>query len=186
MVIAKKRLFVDMDGTLAEWRSEAGPEELYEKGYFASLRPYDTILNAVKSIWTAAQNGEIDAELFILSAYLPDSSWAKAEKQEWLNEYLYSMVRAAEQYRRPMFDASHTLLVPCGSSKLDHVPGGVRASDYLLDDYTHNLREWEQAGGTPIKVFNGCNGKRNTSWKDSVRTSADWKKNYQTLLSTLR
>ena len=30
MVVAKKRLFVDMDGTLAEWRSEAGPEELRE------------------------------------------------------------------------------------------------------------------------------------------------------------
>ena len=46
MVVAKKRLFVDMDGTLAEWRSEAGPEELYEKGYFESLRPYSAILGA--------------------------------------------------------------------------------------------------------------------------------------------
>ena len=175
MGVTKKRLFVDMDGTLAEWRSEAGPEELYEKGYFASLHPYGAILDAVKRIWAAAQNGEIDAELFILSAYLTDSLWAKAEKQEWRDTHLPKM-----------FDAERTLFVPCGSSKLDYVPGGVRASDYLLDDYTHNLREWEQAGGTPIKVFNGCNGKRNTSWKDSVRTSADWKKNYQTLLSTLR
>lgn len=186
MVVTKKRLFMDMDGTLAEWRSEVGPEELYEKGYFASLRPYGAILDAVKSIWAAAQNGEIDAELFILSAYLPDSSWAKAEKQEWLNEYLYSMVRAAAQYRRPMFDASHTLLVPCGNSKLDYVPGGVRASDYLLDDYTLNLREWEQSGGTPIKVFNGCNGKRNVHWESSVKIYANWQKNYRVLLDALK
>lgn len=175
MVVAKKRLFVDMDGTLAEWRSEAGPEELYEKGYFESLRPYSAILGAVKSIWFVAQKEAIGVELFILSAYLPDSLWAKAEKQEWLDTHLPKM-----------FDAERTLFVPCGSSKLDYVPGGVHTGDYLLDDYTPNLREWERAGGTPIKVFNGCNGKRNTSWKDSVRTSADWKKNYQTLLSTLR
>lgn len=84
MVVAKKRLFVDMDGTLAEWRSEAGPEELYEKGYFESLRPYSAILGAVKSIWFVAQKEAIGVELFILSAYLPDSLWAKAEKQEWL------------------------------------------------------------------------------------------------------
>lgn len=172
----KKRLFVDMDGTLAEWLSESGPEELYAKGYFASLHPYNAIFDAVKAVWAAARDKEIDAEIFILSAYLPDSLWARAEKQEWLDK----------RCRYGMFDAKHILFVPCGRSKLDYVPSGVGAGDYLLDDYTTNLREWEQAGGTPIKVFNGCNGKRNAFWEHSVKTRADWEENYQMLLNVLK
>lgn len=186
MATVKKRLFVDMDGTLAEWHSESGPEELYAKGYFASLHAYDAILDAVKNIWVAAQNGEIDAELFILSAYLPDSHWAKIEKRKWLHEHLFCLTGPAGQDHIPMFDASHTLLVPCGSSKPEFIPGGVSADDYLLDDYTLNLREWEQAGGTPIKVFNGCNGRKNRSWERSVRTYANWQTNYWTLLGAIR
>lgn len=182
----KKRLFVDMDGTLAEWLSESGPEGLYAKGYFASLHPYSTILDAVKNIWAAAQNKEIDAELFILSAYLPGSPWAKTEKREWLYKHLFRLTGPAGQYRHVMFDAKHTLFVPCGRSKLDYVPGGVGAGDYLLDDYTTNLREWEQAGGTPIKVFNGRNGKRNSLWQHSVKVTSDWKENYRSLLNALK
>lgn len=164
-----------MDGTLAEWRSQAGPEELYEKGYFASLRPYSTILGAVKSIWFAAQKEAIGVDLFILSSYLSDSLWAKAEKQEWLDTHLSKM-----------FDAEHTLFVPCGSSKLDYVPGGVHTGDYLLDDYTPNLREWEKAGGTPIKVFNGCNGNRNAFWGHSVKVFAHCEENYRALVAALK
>lgn len=185
MNFVKKRLFVDMDGTLAEWRSKAGPEELYEKWYFESLRPYSTILGAVKGIWFATYFGLIGAELelFILSAYLPDSPWAKAEKKRWLRKYLCWTTEFGKQC--PMFDASHTLLVPCGSRKVDYVPGGVSIDDYLLDDYTLNLREWEQAGGTPIKVFNGCNGKGIAVWKNSVRTNACKNVNYRILLNAM-
>lgn len=171
MTIRKKRLFIDMDGTLAEWRSEAGPEELYKRGYFASLRPYPTILHAVQDIWLASKAGEIDIEMFILSAYLPDALWAKTEKLIWLDRYLPEM-----------FDDAHRLFVPCNSSKLDYVPRGVDASDFLLDDYTLNLREWNNAGGKTIKVYNGCNGKKNPFWRSSV----DVRNNRETNRAILR
>ena len=29
-----------MDGTLAEWKAAKEPEDLYEKDYFLSLKPY--------------------------------------------------------------------------------------------------------------------------------------------------
>ena len=41
---ARLRLFVDMDGTLAEFRSVDTLETLYEKGYFAELRPQETVV----------------------------------------------------------------------------------------------------------------------------------------------
>jgi len=52
--------------------------------------------------------------------------------------------------------------------------------------YTPNLREWGRAGGTPIKVFNNCNGKRNVHWENSVKIYANWQKNYRVLLDTLK
>lgn len=174
MTIRKKRLFIDMDGTLAEWRSEAGSENLYERYYFASLYPYPTILYAVRDIWFAVKAGKLDAELFILSAYLPDSQWAKVEKQEWLDRYLHKM-----------FDEAHTLLVPCDRSKLDYVPDDVGTNDFLLDDYTHNLHEWGKAGGVPVKVFNGCNGKQPPFWRYSLNVWSSRETNYTLLKSAL-
>ena len=86
----------------------------------------------------------------ILSAYLADSPYALKEKQEWLKQYL------------PWVDAGHCLFMPCGESKAEYVPEGIRITDYLLDDYTKNLREWAAAGGTGIKLLNGINNTQNT------------------------
>lgn len=171
----KKRLFVDMDGTIAEWHSESGPEELYEEGYFARLHPYTSILQVVSELAHEVQNREIGAEIFIFSAYLADSAYAAAEKREWIARCLPNL-----------FDDAHILLVPCGQSKTAAVPGGVGPEDYLLDDYTKNLREWEAAGGVPIKVFNGCNGKRNPVWKCSVYSNRHPEENLRAIKQALK
>jgi len=43
-----KRLFVDMDGTLAVFTPVNQLETLYQEGYFANLKPIDNVVGAIK------------------------------------------------------------------------------------------------------------------------------------------
>ena len=147
--IMKKRLFVDMDGTLAVFHPVKELETLYEPGYFSDLSPIRNVVVAIRNI--VQENPEV--EVFILSAYLSDSQYALTEKNAWLNRYL------------PEIDNDHRLFVPCGKNKADYIPGGVRETDFLLDDYTQNLTLW-QPPGKGIKLLNGINHTRG-SWQDS-------------------
>lgn len=144
---AKKRLFVDMDGTLAEFNPTKKLEDLFEEGYFKNLKPYQTVVDAIKYI---IQNNP-DIEVFVLSAYLTDSEFALDEKKEWLDQHL------------PELDANHRLFCACGSDKGAVVPGGIRHTDRLLDDYTHNLVLWSPPG-IGLKLLNGINDTHKT-WK---------------------
>ncbi len=146
----KLRLFVDMDGTLAEWRQTLKFEELYEPGYFACLCPNEPVLAAVKDLLTMDV-----CEGYICSCYLENSQFAKSEKLEWLRDYL------------PEVSQDHILLVPDGSSKANYIPDGIKPTDILLDDYSRNLHEWVAAGGVGLKLMNGINGTRGT-WKGPI------------------
>ncbi|MFQ9404087.1 MAG: hypothetical protein ACLR1Z_09985, partial [Eubacterium sp.] len=56
----KQRLFVDMDGTLAEFKPVDTLETLYEKDYFLNLKPNENVLGAIKQL--IAQN---DIDVYI-------------------------------------------------------------------------------------------------------------------------
>ena len=116
------RVFFDMDGTLAEWKAAKEPEDLYEKDYFLSLKPYQSVVEAA---WKLYESGE--AEVFILSAVLDDSRYAISEKDAWLNEYL------------SFVDVDHRIYVEGSVPKHLRVPGGVRMTDVLVDDYTKRV-----------------------------------------------
>ncbi|WP_312612481.1 5' nucleotidase, NT5C type [Oscillibacter sp.] len=149
------RLFVDMDGTLAEFQKVSAMEELYERGYFAQLPPQQGVVDAVRLlIYT-----NTSVEVFILSSVLFDSRFAMEEKNGWLNKYL------------PEVDRAHRIFLPCGESKVGYVPGTLRESDCLLDDYTKNLEDWSRAGGRGIKLLNGINHTQR-SWS-GARISID-------------
>ncbi len=148
----KQRLFVDMDGTLATFTPVDRLETLYEKGYFLNLRPLDNVVLAVKDII----HNNPDIEVFILSAYLSDSPYALEEKNRWLDKYL------------PEIDAAHRIFPPCGSDKKEYIPNGIRNTDCLLDDYTHNLTLW-QPPARGIKLLNGINHTHGTWKHDSIR-----------------
>ena len=146
-----KRLFVDMDGTLAVFHPVSRIETLYQEGYFLNLEPMGSILAAVKQI--VRQNPYM--EVYILSAYLSDSPYAYKEKSLWLDRYL------------PEVGASRRILVPFGGEKKDHIKGGLQSGDYLLDDYTKNLASWNPDQG--IKLLNGINHTRGTWQGNRIR-----------------
>lgn len=75
--IYRQRIFIDMDGTLAEFRNVDTLEKLYEPGYFLNLQPNSNVVNAVKLLIEKA-----DVEVYVLSAYLTDSAYALDEKNE--------------------------------------------------------------------------------------------------------
>lgn len=143
----KKRLLVDMDGTLAVFQPVDTLEKLYEEGYFLNLAPQQNVVDAVKEI--VLKHPEI--EVFIMSAVLTDSKFALQEKNEWLDKYL------------PEIDSKHRIFPPCGEDKKEYVPEGIRDTDYLLDDYTKNLVLW-QPPAKGIKLLNGINH-TNGTWQ---------------------
>lgn len=160
----RPRLFVDIDGTLAEWRhitlkidcaedKNLVIDKLYQiltqKGYYSSLYPQQNVVDAVNSL--------IDKyEVFIVSCY-PEKvkeneadTTPKEEKREWLKTYT------------PSIDDSHIIFVPDGEDKTKYIPEGVKSTDFLLDDYSKNLKDWAQAGGVGIKLMNELNGQHKT------------------------
>lgn len=144
--IEKQRLFVDMDGTLAEFRTVDTLEVLYEEGYFYNLEPQMTVVDAIRDIVSQSE-----VEVYVMSSVLSDSSYALAEKNAWLDKYL------------PEIDREHRIFPPCGDNKLSYIPGEVRPTDCLLDDYTKNLVLWEPPA-KGIKLLNGINDTHHT-WK---------------------
>lgn len=155
----KAYLFVDMDGCIAEWKAAAEFEDLFEKGYFLKLRPQRHVLDAVRRI--AAENNNI--EVYILSAVLNDSKYAFSEKQAWLDCFL------------PGVDRAHRILCSTKDEKAMvamETIGTFGKNCFLLDDYSVNLHQWVEAGGTGIKVMNGING-TNKTWRGPRVKAAD-------------
>lgn len=148
----KQRLFVDMDGTLAVFKPVDEMETLYEEGYFLNLTPQENVVEAVREIVA----NQPDIEVNILSAYLTDSKYALQEKNEWLDRYL------------PEIDRNHRIFVPCGTDKKEGIREGIRSNDFLLDDYTKNLNEW-QPPARGIKLLNGINHTRGSWLYDRIR-----------------
>lgn len=145
------RLFVDMDGTLAEFRNVNTLELLYEKGYFLSLKPQMNVVNAIRRIKMLYP----EIEVYILSSVLSDSKYALDEKNMWIDMYL------------PEINEQHRLFPACGTDKKEVVKDNVSENDYLLDDYSVNLHQW-QPPARGIKLLNGINGNNGTWKSDSV------------------
>lgn len=150
-MLEKKRLFVDMDGTLAEFKVVDTLERLYEPHYFERLKPNESVVEAINDI----NKNHPEIEVYILSAVLTDSKYALYEKKNWIKEYL------------PEIPEDRYIFPPCGSDKKDFIPDGIRIDDFLLDDYSLNLNSWEPPA-RGIKLLNGINGNNGTWDKDSV------------------
>lgn len=157
----KRKIYFDMDGTLAEWKNihvevtnaetaTCVKEEVYkvlkQKGYYYNLKPYEKMLDAVKQILRSNE-----MEVFILSCVIPGCS-ARNDKLAWLRKYL------------PQMDEKHIIFVPDGEDKSLFVED-ISYHDILVDDYTKNLKKWHGIG---VKVYNGINGTKGTWQGNSV------------------
>lgn len=135
------RIFVDMDGTVANFHQENNYlERMYEQGFFQGLSPYP---NAVYGL----QDHMIEhpyTEVYTITATV-DSPYCIADKSAWLDKHL------------PEIDTAHRIFVPMGENKANYIPDGIRPTDILLDDYNVNLEQWRDAGGYPVKFVNDIN-----------------------------
>ncbi len=149
-------VFIDIDGTLAEWREAAKYEELFEKGYFRTLRPYEPVLEAVRILINEK------VEVYALSAYIPESEYALSEKKEWLAEHLPSLPKTRQLFCKQGRNKAWQVMKRFKQQKKPMSAFGKNC--ILLDDYSENLHQWAKSGGTGIKLMNGLNGTHG-SWK---------------------
>ena len=137
------RLIIDLDGTCFEFHPSATLDDLMQPGYFANLLPYS---NMIEGLWLF-HNKYPEVEMIISSKVLNEEHIIK-DKDKAVNNYLHFI--------------KERKYIPYGKKKTDYLI--VKPEDYLLDDYTDNLFEFEEAGGKGIKVLNGING-HHGRWK---------------------
>ena len=140
------RVFFDMDGVLAEYKYVPYADMLQE-GYFRDLAPQEEAVEAIKKL-----AADPDLEVWTLSAVIEENPYALEEKKSWLKAQLGDSIKDIK-----------SVFPFCGTSKRDAVPGGIRPTDILIDDYNANLRDWATQA-VSIKFLNGINN-RHGSWK---------------------
>lgn len=146
----KQKIFVDMDGTLCEFRKGEPFEALFQKGYFESLKPFDNMVAFVKQLDQMILEGVIDADLYILTSVLKEARFARREKINWLTTHLNGV-----------FTLPKIVFVPYGKDKYRYASRYVDSGNIvLIDDYNVNLKNWKNIA---IKAVNDVND-TNKSW----------------------
>ena len=144
-----KRLYIDMDGTLCRFYERASClEKCREPGFFLSLNPYVNLVEAVRILRSAVSDVKEDFRVFILSSVYDDD--AEEDKTTWIRRYIGEGIPV--------------LFTEVSMNKAEFIESmdrrsGLTADDYLLDDYSRNLLDWSEAGGTAIKFRNELNGR---------------------------
>lgn len=147
-----KKIFIDMDGVLAEYRENCTELELMQKGYFSSLAPERNMLGALEMLVDNAEN--FGYSICVLSKVYPSIfRYSISEKYEWKDEfmpYLYdSEFLLVDGEKEEKAEAIEKMQ----NTKIDK-------DCILIDDYNHNLTNWQQNGGTAVKFINEINDKK--------------------------
>ena len=146
-----KKLFLDMDGTIAKFNSKKNALERFatEKGFFSSLKPFkyiDTINNLIK-------NNVV--EVYVISA--SPNAQADQDKLVWLKTYLKELKETNICFCR------------IGTNKANEIKKQLNIdidnNCYLLDDYTKNLIEWNNCNGIGIKRLTSLANNKSKTWK---------------------
>lgn len=156
----KKNLFIDMDGTVAEWNNQASLDEVSTAGYFRERIPMWTVIRAIEML-------KNKFNLIICSAALQDDH-SVDDKKHWLSQYM------------PFVDLNQAIFVPYGTSKykslekaMESMDMSINDGDIFIDDFTKNLLDMRQMSGgkiIPVKLCNGINDTKKT-W-DGYRVSS--------------
>lgn len=142
-----KRLFVDLDGTLAKFNVPNALKRFEsEVGFFAKLGAY----KGVETINEMAKGGNV----YIISA--SPNTQADNDKIKWIEKYLNNV------------PTDNRLICRCGDNKAEFLKGkGIEIDKncYLLDDYTKNLTEWEKCGGIGVKRLTAVADNSTGKWQ---------------------
>ncbi len=144
-----KNLYVDMDGTLCRFYERAMcVEKCREPGFFRSLSPYENLVKALQILSNSVLDVKENFRVCILSAVYDDS--AGADKEYWIRKYISDDI--------PVFFSGLDVKKSVFAGNL-YGTNRLSKDDYLLDDYSKNLIEWSEAGGTAVKFGNELNGR---------------------------
>lgn len=128
-----RRIFFDMDGTLAVWNTGATMEEVFTPGYFRKLAPIQGMVDFAKELH---DNG-YDVHVLSKSCF-----HAIDEKYRWLKEHM------------PWLKDDHMLFVPLEADKEKFIPGFSK-DDVLIDDYEKNFKSIDGETGKEVIHFSG-------------------------------
>ena len=152
-----KKLFLDMDGTIAKFNSKRNALERFavEKGFFTTLKPFkyiDTINELIESN---------QVQVFVISA--SPNAQADNDKIIWLETHL------------PKLAKENICFCRIGENKAkiikDKLNITIDNECYLLDDYTKNLIEWNSCNGIGIKRLTSLADNSRKLWKGlSIRS----------------
>ncbi len=135
-----KRLFVDMDGTLAKFHDVTNYlERMYEEDFFYNLDPFENMVAGINLFIEQYP----DTEVYIISSCI-ESPFCTRDKNKWLDVHLD-------------IAKNHRIFPPVGRPKSAYIPGGVGNEDFLLDDYNRGLNQFMYDGGHAIKCHNNIN-----------------------------
>ena len=146
-----KKLFLDMDGTLAMFNSKKNALKRFdnEKGFFSSLKPFVNI----DTINQLVDNNLV--EVFIISA--SPNEQADIDKKQWIDTYL------------PSIKPENICFCRLGQNKAQIIKNKLNIeidnNCYLLDDYTKNLIEWNNCNGVGIKRLTSLADNSRKIWK---------------------
>lgn len=153
------KIYIDMDGCIAKWNTEASIEETFEPGYFANLEPEESLITAVKMLAE-------EYDVTILSAVYQDNH-SVSDKIKWLKNNGLGYLQ--------------TIFVPYGESKQKYVDHTY--TSILIDDYSKNLEEWVMSKNCfGIKFLNGINSTKG-QWTGFM---VPGKMNSQALFTTIK
>lgn len=133
------KIYIDMDGCIAKWNTEAYIDDTFEPGYFAAREPETGLIAAVKMLAK-------EYDVSILSAVYNDDH-SITDKKTWLKNNGLSFLP--------------TIFVPYGESKQKYIDHNYMS--ILIDDYSKNLNEWVLSKNCyGIKFLNGINSTKGT------------------------
>lgn len=143
-----KRLFIDLDGTVAKFNVRNALERFdKEKGFFAKLGAYVNI----EVINELAKSNQV----FVISA--SPNEQADSDKLLWLSRYL------------PNVKSENITLCRLGENKAKIIENKYQMTIdndcYLLDDFSKNLFEWCACGGKGIKRLTSLADNSRGLWK---------------------
>lgn len=143
-----KKYSLILIGTLARFNVKNALERFAtEKGFFSKLKAYKNI----EEINEMSKEGN----LYIISA--SPNEQADNDKMKWIEKYLFNIPK------------ENIVICRIGENKAEIIKNkldvNIDNTTVLLDDYTKNLQEWEQAGGVGIKRLTTVADNKSGKWK---------------------